>query len=126
MNILKNGRLSNELSIFITKQGSKQLEDIDSKSLSDEKEIIESYMALRNYYIGQLAADKVCIVGKKKILERCELKNGQVYWLCPVHVKETNAKILTDSVKIQEANKDIDKYRMLEEIDNINLNDYGF
>jgi len=123
MNILKNDRLSNQLSIFVTDQGRKQLKEIETGlGLGDEKDVIDSYHSLRSFYAGQ--AEET--LSNEVFLERCELKNGQVTWLCTEHVKETNAKVLSDVGNAQEVtNNDLDKYLLIEEIGNIKLEDFS-
>lgn len=122
MTILKNDKcLANELNIFVTEEGQKLLKDFESKALTDEKNIIESYQSLRSYFITQIKGGNILLSGSLNTenllgLERCELKNGQINWLCPEHVKSQNAKVLTDSVKNQDAGIDLDKYQILEEL----------
>ena len=84
MNILKNGSLSTELKIFLTNQGNNILNDIDSflssseksveRPLNNDQELIESYTAIRNYFISQLESNQWI----KLDLQRCELKNGKI------------------------------------------------
>lgn len=129
MNILKNDSLSNELNIFVTEQGRKFLKEIDNKSVTEEKEVIHSYNALRRYFIDQIESDLIYSLvndgnsASKTNLERCELKNGNIYWLCPEHVIFKNAKVLMDSVATQEINYDASKYQILKEINEMNINE---
>lgn len=122
MTILRNDKcLANELNIFVTEYGQKLLKDFEGKSLTDEKDIIESYQSLRSYFIAQIKGGNILLSGSLNTenllgLERCELKNGQINWLCPEHVKSQNAKVLTDSVKNQDVGIDLDKYQILEEL----------
>jgi hypothetical protein len=121
MNILKNGNLSNELKVFVTDYGQNMLKEIESKSLNEEKDVIESYLSLRNFFITELDSENIFSEtdsNNKTLtkLERCELKNGKIYWLCDEHIKMKNARILTDSVKAAEVSYDQTKYQMLDEI----------
>ncbi len=123
MNILKNDRLSNQLSIFVTDQGRKQLKEIEVSSLGEEKDVIASYHSVRSFYAEQ--SGETSVEGEVS-LERCELKNGQVKWLCPEHVKETNARVLSDAGNGQETvNNDLAKYLMIEEIEKMKLEDFS-
>jgi len=123
MNILKNDRLSNQLSIFVTDQGRKQLKEIEASSLGEEKDVIASYHSVRIFYAEQ--SEETSVEGEV-FLERCELKNGQVNWLCPDHVKETNARVLSDAGNGQETvNNDLAKYLMIEEIEKMKLDDFS-
>lgn len=133
MTILKNDKcLANELNIFVTEGGQKLLKDFESKALTDEKSIIESYQSLRSYFIAQIKGGNILLSGSLNTenllgLERCELKNGQINWLCPEHVKSQNAKVLTDSVKNQDVGIDLDKYQILEELkQNVDPNEMAF
>ena len=103
----------------MTDQGRKLLSEIESisKSQTKEEDIVSSFHKFRSHFVNNLNEGPTG-------LERCELKNGQIIWMCPEHVKIKNAVVLTDSVKAQEANNDVDKYLMLDEIDTINLNDF--
>lgn len=80
--------------------------------------IIHSYQALRKYFIEQLESESIySLINNSKTtfgtnLERCELKNGNIYWLCPDHVTLKNAKVLMDSVASQEINYDSNKYQI--------------
>ena len=57
-------------------------------------------------------------------MERCELKNGKILWLCKNHkIKETQASILSNNHSnntsaIRESNQN----RMLDDLKNTNLN----
>ena len=128
MNILRNDSLLNELKLFVTDHGQRLLKEIESKSLNEERDVIESYLSLRTYFIEQLEADSIYsldLLEQNKAseyattLQRCELKNGKIYWLCNDHIALKNAKILTDSVKAVEVNYDQAGYQMLDEIEKV-------
>ena len=105
----------------MTDEGRKLLNEFESRAVADEKSIIESYHSLRSYFVSQIEAGNILLAGSLNTenlfgLERCELKNGQINWLCHEHVKSQDAKVLTDSFKTLDASIVLDKYQILEEI----------
>lgn len=149
MNIIRNGNLSNELQIFSANQGIKLIEDIESKATAsntedDTNDINESYASLRKFFITEcenknlkslhtiLKFSKDNTNNKNRAeqssvsigLERCELKNGKVLWLCKKHLEQSNARVLTDS-KTQNTNAlagfDQNKNKMLDLIEEIKI-----
>lgn len=105
MKIIKTGNLASDLPIFLTSNGEKLISDIENKALSENQKISESYISLRNFFINK-CENKHAIVSvdidddKDTDLQRCELKNGKILWLCNKHIAETNARILNDANKI--------------------------
>ena len=110
IHILKNGNFTNEFSIFGSEQGTELIRNIESQSLNEEKVVYESYKALRTFFIeeserGNIYSfddfnnDRETASGVSD-LQRCELKNHKVLWLCNQHVQKLSAKVLTDSVKL--------------------------
>lgn len=112
MSLIKNnGQLSSEMQIYLSKAGANLLTYIQKKATElvkeneddeeKEKNIIESYIQLRRYFID------VCLKGElislttesdnKLDLKRCELKNGKTLWLCDKHIAETNARVLSNA-----------------------------
>jgi hypothetical protein len=105
MTIIKNGPLCNEMQIFLSEQGQSLLREIEKKaaqqSVTDgaDESVAESYISLRKSFIKMCEEEKKppqAAVGSLEALQRCELKNGKILWLCKSHVESTKAPILTD------------------------------
>ncbi len=137
MNILKNGSISNNNNIYITENGINLLKEIELKASSDEKEVYQSYISLRNFFIEKCDIDFIYtfetfnsneLDSKKKFnLERCELKNHKIVWLCKNHIEKLNAKILTDSTKTNNSSGlNNESYDILNEITKIEFNKLSF
>jgi hypothetical protein len=129
MNIIKNGHLSNELLVFLTEHGNKLMIDIETKVNSKlEKDLAESYTALRSLYIKEFDADGIYSLSNniekeselKSDLKRCELKNGRILWLCNKHILETNARELTELKSNLSSNIEANK-KFLEDLETISL-----
>jgi hypothetical protein len=131
MNILKFGNLSTELKIFLTSQGTNVLNDIDSylsnnentskKTLNSDQELTESYISVRDYFIAQLESNKSINIG----LQRCELRNGKILWLCQEHIKKCSARVLMeDSVDVNFNENINSNATIINELDSIKLNKY--
>jgi hypothetical protein len=125
MSILKNGNLATELKIFLSDQGNKLLAEIDSKAIGvkNELDIQESYTLLRKYFINELESNRLINLFQQNYLglERCELKNGKILWLCKKHIEQTGAHILSDA---EESNANVFEQKddkMLEYINNVKL-----
>lgn len=122
MRILKNGNISNQMNIFSTDKGSQLIKDIEEKSLADDKDVYESYIQLRKYFLSFLAKFEK---GNEQAgfieLKRCELKNHKILWLCGKHIKALNPTILKDSAKnVSSGNGD--EYKLLDELVNVHMN----
>jgi len=129
MNILKFGNLSTELKIFLTSQGNNVLNDIDSfllnnenmsgekESLNNDQQLTESYISIRSYFISQLESNQSIYVD----LQRCELKNGKILWLCQKHIDKCSARILLDSVDVTFNEIINSKATIINELDSIKL-----
>lgn len=134
MNILKNGSISNSMNIFSSSQGAKLISEIESKSSSGEKELADSYITLRNFFVEAIDNDQCYTLesfnknGNEEMnemgLTRCELKNRKVLWLCDDHVEKMDVKILSDSGKEIQDETNHHFYKILEEMENLNLKDY--
>ena len=121
LNIIKHGNLLNKMNLFLTSQGLDLIKEIESKSLSDEKALIDSYLETRRFFISENEKARVYSIGSD--LRRCQIKNGQVLWLCDEHVVKLRGKVLAeDSVKIDSAGHDLAAYQMLEEIKKLETN----
>lgn len=113
MHILKYSHFSTELNVFLMDQGIDLLAEIDSylndnqtepKSLNNEKELSQSYVSIRNYFIAQTENHNLVntstAFGEMTLgLQRCELKNGKMLWLCKRHIESNSARILNDTVE---------------------------
>ena len=129
MNILKFGNLSTELKIFLTSQGNNILNEIDSfflnnenmssekASLNNDQELTESYISIRNYFISQLETNQSIYVD----LQRCELKNGKILWLCQNHIDKCSARVLMDSVDVTFNENINSNATIINELDSIKL-----
>ena len=97
MNIIKNGNLVNQMQIFLTEYGHKLISDIESKARKID--LSESYIELRKHFIFEYENSKTFTPNKenKTELKLCELKNGNISWLCPDHIDSTNARQIPHS-----------------------------
>ena len=119
LNIIKHGNLANKMNLFLTSQGLDLIKEIESKSLSDEKALIISYLEMRRFFISENEKARVYSLGSE--LQRCQLKNGQILWLCNEHVVKLKGKVLAEA-KFDSAGNDLAAYQMLEEIKKIETN----
>jgi len=130
MNILKYSNLHNELLIFRTEQGTKLIQELEAKST--ENELIDSYIGIRKILIrefdkGTIWSTDIKINNDENVynrlgLERCELKNGKILWLCKQHRDQTEANLIQNNYSEATSNsleQIIDQ--MLAEIENIDL-----
>ena len=114
MNLIKNGSLSTTLQIFLCEQGQKLLDEIEKNANSSNIEIKESYVALRKHFVNEHT--------KSTDLNRCELKNGKIMWLCNKHATLTNSKIITDDLKtIITNNSDRLQTKFLDDIQHVKI-----
>ncbi|CAF0816500.1 unnamed protein product [Brachionus calyciflorus] len=123
MNIIKNGPLSNDLQIFLLDSGHRLLADIEKKS-SLSLNIGESYLQLRKFYIEEYESKNVVLLDGKDIkhdLNKCELKNGKILWLCKNHVESTNAKLIDDNTTNESSTHDPLANQILEDIKTIDI-----
>lgn len=115
MSIIKSGNTASEMRIFFSDEGRKTIDEIERRASAEKKDMDESYVALRKFFAdeivnkcvfplaataapaasGALAAENKDINGLE--LELCELKNGKTAWLCPTHMKKTNATVIRNS-----------------------------
>lgn len=136
MNILKNGSISNSMNIFSSSQGSKVIAEIESKSSTDENQVAESYLTLRNFFIEEIDNDNCYTLEafnstkadseelNELGLTRCELKNRKVLWLCDDHISKMDVKVLSDSGKGAQEETNEQFYKIVQEMENLNLKDY--
>ena len=126
MNLIKNGSLSTTMQIYLCEQGQKLLDEIEKNALSSSNniEIKESYISLRKHYVNEVqAASASSSSSKSKTdLNRCELKNGKIVWLCKKHADATSSKIITDDLKtVITQNSDRLQVKLLDEIQQIKI-----
>ena len=145
--IIKNSSLAGEMLLFSCQEGSQLLSTIENSSESGEKDLDESYKAVRNKFIDQIElANLITLVDKEPSKKRepddgrpldprndptkkdfriglnyCELKNGRVLWLCDEHAKATNARILTNSFEIKSQMRSEPVHTMLDDLDKITI-----
>jgi hypothetical protein len=133
MNILKYGNLTNELTIFLSKQGTQIINEIENKPC--EYDLIESYGLLRKILINDFETGNIWSMNNLELnnnnqdvydrigLERCELKNGKILWLCKNHVSKTQANVLSNNYADTSGIIESNQNRMLNHLkDNNNLN----
>ncbi len=106
MNILKSGNISNQLNVFSTEQGSQLIKDIENKSAAHDVDFSESFTQLRQLFIDEFESGNALSFdmfkggqAKKMSLERCEMKNHKILWLCKAHVDLLGPKVLNESDK---------------------------
>jgi len=106
MNILKSGNISNQLNVFSTEQGSQLIKDIENKSAANDVDVSESFIQLRQLFIDEFESGNALSFemfkggqAKKMSLERCEMKNHKILWLCKAHVDLLGPKVLNESDK---------------------------
>jgi hypothetical protein len=132
MSILKSGNLSTELKIFLSEQGNRLLAEVNAKAISvkNELDIHESYTTLRKYFINEIESNRLITPGQPSAssqtnnnlcLERCELKNGKILWLCKNHVEQTGARVLNDEEESNSNAFEQNDNKMLEYINNVKL-----
>jgi hypothetical protein len=124
MNLIKNGSLSTTMQIFLCEQGQKLLDEIEKNALSSSNniEIKESYISLRKHYVNEVEALSSSSSKSKTDLNRCELKNGKIVWLCKKHAEATNSKIITDDLKtVITQNSDRLQGKLLDDIQQIKI-----
>ena len=129
MNILKHGNLKNELKIFLADDGQKTLNEIEKNALQEAKtgdldlKIDQSYSALRSYFTQKIN-EKIKTDEKSQgndigTLQRCELKNGKTLWLCPIHLKLTDAKIISNKEETSSSYSRTEEFSMIDAIEAI-------
>ena len=133
MNILKYGNnLTNELSVFMSKQGIQIINEIETKPC--ECDLLESYIGLRKILINDFDSGNVCAMTNNNLndndnnhvyirtgLERCELKNGKILWLCKNHVMQTQASVISNNyADTSESLTESSQNRMLDHLKNYN------
>lgn len=128
MNILKNGSVSNQMNIFCTDQGSILLGEINSKASKNDKDVPEGYLSIRSSFIDELNADKLFSLDdfqasgedlSKLSLERCELKNHKILWLCKKHIEKLQVKVLNENAASSDISNE-NNAKILDELELIN------
>ncbi|CAF0705574.1 unnamed protein product, partial [Brachionus calyciflorus] len=128
MTILKNGNLSNELAFFMTESGSKLMSEMEDKSNNEPTEMTQSYNSLRNYFISEYENGRFYSNSDTQTpstnlfnLNKCELKNGKILWLCKKHAEQTNAKILSDQKNSGQNQLEQEKNKLIEELEKVKI-----
>ena len=133
MNILKNGSISNQMNIFNTEEGSNLMNLIEKNSSADDNVVPTGYIDVRDKFIEAIENDNIFSLASfhlnddpinKLSLDRCELKNHKVLWLCKNHSEKLNAKVLNENSKETAAINET-AYRILEVFDNLNMESFN-
>jgi hypothetical protein len=133
MNIVKNGSYSNQLPVFLTKEGDNLMKEIAEKcdqvkaiemqtSFSKIAEFIERNEILSSKTVDISNNNKNNTISNSKDfgIKQCELKNGKRLWLCNEHIEFTEARLINEEKTTKDDNVN-DEIKMLDFIDTIDI-----
>lgn len=128
MTILKNGNYSNQFGVLFTEQGKKIFDEIKEKAAEDSTDICDSYNNFRNYFIKKYEEEDFYSLESDSdlnnnffALNKCELKNGKILWLCPDHSKKSGGKVILDQKQFYSRFNEQEKNKLIVQLDQVEI-----